>query len=98
MKFTSTRWLCAPIFALISFPKYRLNFHFLLTNLSLFTFLYTTAGDISKYNCFQSYKNTFIGNSSMTGTESLRTNLYLLNISNNSTILADGVLTEYNNL
>jgi hypothetical protein len=34
----------------------------------------------------------------MTGTESLRTNLYLLNISNNSTILADGVLTEYNNL
>src|SRR6187431_1591377 len=31
-----------------------------------------------------------------TGTESLRSNLYLLNISDNSTILADGVLTEYN--
>ncbi len=34
----------------------------------------------------------------LTGTESLRTNLYLLNVSNNTTILADGVLTEYNDL
>lgn len=31
-------------------------------------------------------------------TESLRTNLYLLNTTNNSTILADGVFTEYHNL
>ena len=34
--------------------------------------------------------------SPFTGTESLRSNLYLLNTSNNTTILADGVLTEYN--
>jgi hypothetical protein len=33
-----------------------------------------------------------------TGTESLRSNLYLLNTSNNTTILADGVLTEYNDV
>lgn len=33
-----------------------------------------------------------------TGTESMRVNLYLLNTQNNSTILADGVLAEYNHL
>ena len=38
-----------------------------------------------------------IGASPLTGPESIRTNLYLLN-ANNTTILADGVLTEYNNL
>ncbi len=38
-----------------------------------------------------------IGTSPLTGPESIRTNLYLLN-ANNTTILADGVLTEYNNL
>ncbi len=38
-----------------------------------------------------------IRTSPLTGPESIRTNLYLLN-ANNTTILADGVLTEYNNL
>lgn len=36
--------------------------------------------------------------SPLTGTESLRSNLYLLNSSNNTTILMDGVLTEYNDV
>jgi hypothetical protein len=39
----------------------------------------------------------FISLVSFAGTESMRINLYLLN-ANNTTILADGVLTEYNNL
>ncbi len=52
------------------------------------------------------FKNLIIGffflasantmGSPLGGTESLRSNLYLLNTSNNTTILMDGVLTEYN--
>lgn len=38
-----------------------------------------------------------VGSSSQNGKESIRTTLYLLN-ANNTTVLADGVYTEYNNL
>jgi len=41
---------------------------------------------------------TTSGHSPLAGFETIRTNLYLLNTTNNSTILADGVLTEYHNI
>jgi hypothetical protein len=73
-------------------PSVFLSFIFLL--FSLFSFsrnpLDVTTGKTGISNCM-------LTNAPLTGKESIRTTLYLLN-SNNTTILADGVYTEYNDL
>ena len=43
-------------------------------------------------------KITSSSHSPLAGFETIRTNLYLLNTTNNTTILADGVLTEYHDI
>ena len=71
-----------------------------LTTLLFFVIVDTKAGESNSLNplSITANNNSFVSSSPSTGTESLRTNLYLLNTGNNSTILADGVLAEYNNL
>jgi len=69
---------------------------FLINSLSLF------AKDVNHHSIIapknlKDNRLSDIRTSPLTGPESIRTNLYLLN-ANNTTILADGVLTEYNNL
>ncbi|MEO6233207.1 MAG: T9SS type A sorting domain-containing protein [Ferruginibacter sp.] len=79
--------LCNPS---VQLPKIKIP----LLTLLVFTlsFFYSISVNANDSN------NGHYGSSSLSGTESLRTNLYLLNTSNNSTILADGVYTEYNDL
>ena len=89
MEPTSTLKPCGYAFGLNNHRKHKLSFIALITALFLFTSI-SKAGELNS--------KTLAGSTPLTGTESMRTNLYLLNISNNSTILADGVLTEYNNL
>ncbi len=92
------------VFSFKSASSIRNSYHFtlLLTAFFLFISLVSFSGEIKNNTAALS----FYGNCSsvlkastspLTGTKSLRTNLYLLN-DNNSTILADGVLAEYNNL
>ena len=88
MESTSTRKVCENAFAFKY--NFKLSLVYLLTAFCFLTSFYANAGGANSSNRQ--------GNAPFTGTESLRTNLYLLNVSNNSTILADGVLTEYNNL
>ena len=99
MKPTSTLKPCGHTFGLNNNPKNSLAYKLLSITVFLFTsFYFTKAGDITSNKNLPGNLNSFGANTPLTGTESMRTNLYLLNISNNTTILADGVLTEYNNL
>ncbi|MEO6721573.1 MAG: T9SS type A sorting domain-containing protein [Ferruginibacter sp.] len=97
MKPTSTRKLCGHPFGLNN-SKFSPTLRVLSITIFLFTSFYLAeAGDING-NKEVPAVNSLAANAPLTGTESMRTNLYLLNISDNSTILADGVLTEYNTL
>ena len=85
--------------SLVNFHKHFRSVPLLLPFL-LVSSLLLTAGDTNKNPdklSANNYTNAFSGSTNPLSTESFRTNLYLLN-ANNTTILADGVLTEYNNL
>ncbi len=92
-------------FSLKSATKIRAPFllPYLLIVFCLFISLVSFAGEFINYNrpvldvnsSYSIFQTTTA--SPLTGPESIRTNLYLLN-ANNTTILADGVFTEYNNL
>ncbi|MEP7109908.1 MAG: T9SS type A sorting domain-containing protein [Ferruginibacter sp.] len=72
-------------------------FSYLFTALFLFISLVSFGGEVKGNNTALSANNYYSAASPLSGSESIRTNLYLLN-ANNTTILADGVLTEYNDL
>ncbi len=83
----STFTLCNPC---VQSRKFKIpHLTLLVFLLSFFYSISVNANDTNKAH---------YGASPLSATESLRTNLYLLNTSNNSTILADGVYTEYNDL
>src|SRR5665647_3054807 len=89
-------------FSLKSTANIRNSHHFtrLLTAFFLFISFVSFAGGIKKNTDGVSVSGNYTAvlkgtTSPLTGPESIRTNLYLLN-ADNTTKLADGVLTEYN--